>query len=187
MYQVFLLNTFLGTDYHAYGLDVLTKFASGEPWQESYRFPRVTLCTFQIRTLGNIHDYTVQCSLPMNLLNEIIFTFLWFWFIFVALATLGSFFTWAINCLSLSRRVSYVKIRLIAMDQLDKHNESNVVDFVRVYLKTDGFFVVMMVAKNSLDSIAAELLCGLWAHYKDRHKLRDRPNTEVYRDNLYEP
>ena len=179
------MNTFLGTDYHAYGLDVLTKFASGQPWQESYRFPRVTLCTFQVRTLGNIHDYTVQCSLPMNLLNEIIFTFLWFWFIFVAIATLGSFLTWGFHCLSLSHRIQFVKIRLIAMDQLGNQSETILEDFVENYLKPDGFFVVMMVAKNSLDNIAAELLCGLWAYYKDRHKLRDE--QDLYRDGLYEP
>ena len=96
--QLFLLNRFLGTDYHMYGLDVMRRMAAGETWMTSHRFPRVTICDFYIRVLGNIHRHSVQCALPMNLFYEIIFIFLWFWFVFVAITTLGSLIFWIAAC-----------------------------------------------------------------------------------------
>ena len=94
--QLFLMNVFLGSDYHLYGIDVIKRLSWGETWSTSYRFPRVTICDFHIRVLGNIHRHTVQCALPMNLFYEIIFIFLWFWFVFVAATTFGSLLFWCI-------------------------------------------------------------------------------------------
>ena len=48
--QLFLLNKFLGTDYHFYGVDVLRRMAAGEDWTTSQRFPRVTICDFFVRS-----------------------------------------------------------------------------------------------------------------------------------------
>ena len=44
--QIFLLNTFLGNDYHLFGLEVLDKFLRGLDWGESKRFPRVKLVLY---------------------------------------------------------------------------------------------------------------------------------------------
>lgn len=98
--QLFLLDSFLGNHYHFYGLHVLTSMARGEDWTESYRFPRVTLCDFEIRHQGvQVHSYIVQCVLTINLFNEKIFLFIWFWFVFVAFLSVFNTARWMFRSL----------------------------------------------------------------------------------------
>lgn len=181
--QLFLLNTFLNTDYHLYGFDVIARVLRNESWTTSDRFPRVTLCDFKVRLLGNIHRYTVQCALPMNLFNEIIFIFLWFWFVFVATATVVSLVSWFITSLFLRFHLKYIRSRLVAIDKI-KHRtcREKINKFVMKYLRRDGCFIIRQVAGNASDVIAAELVGGLWEHFIENEKAIDRlfdDNTQL--------
>lgn len=57
--QFILLNAFLETDkYSFYGLGALKDILSQSPWETSGIFPRVTLCDFEVREMGNIVPWT---------------------------------------------------------------------------------------------------------------------------------
>jgi len=93
--QLLILNLFLGTEYHLYGVSFVRDLILGRrPLSTETRFPRVTLCDFKLQRMGSEHPHTVQCVLPINLFNEKIFTFMWFWFALVAVATAASFLRW---------------------------------------------------------------------------------------------
>lgn len=83
--QLYLMDEIIGDGYSAYGYNVLMKAIRREKWDQSSFFPRVTNCYFKVRRMGeNIHPYVVQCVLPINLFNEKIYLFLWWWNCLVA-------------------------------------------------------------------------------------------------------
>jgi len=59
------------------------------------------LCYLQVRgqDMVNVHPYTVQCVLPINLYNESIYVFLWYWMILVAV--LSTFRSHIVNILDI--------------------------------------------------------------------------------------
>lgn len=175
--QLFLLNTFLGTDYHLYGFDVMRRMANGEEWTTSSRFPRVTLCDFNVRKLGNIHRYTIQCALPLNLFYEMMFIFLWFWMVFVVTVTACSLVQWVIVSVFFCFQEGYVTDRLRELDD-DTVSKAQIGRFTRVYLRRDGCFILRLVSKNAGDRIAAELVTSLWKEYRDKIPQTNESNAD---------
>ncbi|CAF2553028.1 unnamed protein product [Rotaria sp. Silwood2] len=176
--QIFLLNAFLGNDYHLFGFEVIAKFIRGLDWGESKRFPRVTLCDFHIREIGIIHRYTVQCVLPINLFNEKIFLILWFWILLLAAFNIGDFISWLLRIVRVDSRSAYVR-RKLAMNRPSMNESTDEFTspeqfrlnekvrskaFVRDYLQEDGCFVLRLLARNGQDIIVGEIIDKL---YKD--------------------
>jgi len=95
LFQLFALNWVIGAGYHLYGVKVVSDLISRKGWEASPFFPRITLCDYQVRRLGqNLHNYTVQCVLPYNLFNEKIYIFMWWWLVFVATMSILGLLTW---------------------------------------------------------------------------------------------
>lgn len=93
--QLILLNTLLGHRGNAWFLDIdiiKSILRYGSPLLDSPYFPRVTLCDVPIREIAEIHRYTVQCALPINILNEKIFLALSFWFSYLVLHNILGFY-----------------------------------------------------------------------------------------------
>merc|ERR1711942_475194 len=51
-------------------------------------FPKVTKCTFhKFGASGTVQGFDGLCVLPLNIINEKIYVFLWFWFVILAFIT----------------------------------------------------------------------------------------------------
>jgi len=179
--QFFLLNMFLGPNFNIFGFQVIQDVMRGKDFWESPRFPRVTMCDFVIRTLGeNNHRNTIQCTLPINLFNEKIFIFIWFWLFIVAALSVYSMLVW-ICTFTTSARMCFVKRYLKVNDRLgyvahhhhsSTSSSSTLIDgkvldaFLYEYLRADGVFLLHLVKKNSNDIVTGELVCALWDNFK---------------------
>ncbi|XP_037956773.1 innexin inx3 [Teleopsis dalmanni] len=86
--NIFMVDKFLGGAFLTYGTDVI-KFSNMDqdtrydPMIEI--FPRLTKCTFhKFGPGGSPQRHDTLCVLALNILNEKIYIFLWFWFIILS-------------------------------------------------------------------------------------------------------
>lgn len=89
--QMWLLDTFLGGSFTTFGIKVI----QWTEWDQEYRtdplvraFPRMTKCQFHdYGSSGDVQRVDALCLLPLNILNEKIFVFLWFWMVMLSCLT----------------------------------------------------------------------------------------------------
>ncbi|CAH8642406.1 unnamed protein product [Schistosoma guineensis] len=164
--QFFLMNKILGTNYTFYGLDLLRDISEGYVWQESGNFPRITLCDFEVRKVANKHRHTVQCVLPINMFNEKIFIFLWFWFILVAAVNTSSFLYWSYKSSFRGTRIQFIRKFLKLRGALEPGDKKRTLTFVDSYLRQDGVFILRLTAQNAGELVASEIIEKLWNMYR---------------------
>ncbi|OQR71143.1 innexin inx2-like [Tropilaelaps mercedesae] len=89
--QTYLMDRFLGGEFFTYGLQVIafTEWSQEVRYDPMIkRFPRVTKCTFRnFGPSGDIQQTDHMCLLSVNIINEKIYLFLWFWFFGLAAVT----------------------------------------------------------------------------------------------------
>lgn len=146
---------------------------STKDWQQAphMAFPRVTMCDFKVRRLGNIHRYTVQCTLPINMYNEKIYMFLWFWFVLVAFISCLDLLIWIVRYLVRSDKLKFLTNHLTFHDKsaLDRQQVSK---FYDTYLRQDGVFLLRLIAHNTNNITTTEIVCSLFDKWKTWEKTK---------------
>ncbi|XP_050533272.1 innexin inx1 [Daktulosphaira vitifoliae] len=88
--QIYWMNKFFGGEFLTYGLRVIG--LSGEHQDDRidpmvFIFPRVTKCTFhKFGPSGTVQKHDSLCILPLNIVNEKTYIFIWFWFLLLLAA-----------------------------------------------------------------------------------------------------
>ncbi|KAL6730119.1 hypothetical protein Aduo_001114 [Ancylostoma duodenale] len=85
--QLYMLSCFVGQGDYFWGYHLLTTVLNGSDDPNTGIFPRIVLCDVARFALANLHQEHMQCVLMLNFINEKIYTFLWFWIVFVAIAS----------------------------------------------------------------------------------------------------
>jgi len=89
--QIYFIDFFLGGTFLTYGTDVFNYTGlehEDRPDPLAVVFPKVTKCTFhKYGPSGTVEKKDGLCVLPVNIINEKTFIFIWFWLVFVAVCT----------------------------------------------------------------------------------------------------
>ncbi|KAA3681282.1 innexin [Paragonimus westermani] len=180
--QLFMMQHFLGFNHTQtmFGVAILTSILNGLDWKSTLVFPRVAYCYVPIKHLGTkTNTVTAQCVLPVNMLNEKIYIFLWWWVLFVATVTAFSLFRWSLFSLSRTRGIDVVRKYLTLADVYRSADKSLVEEFSKTFLRRDGVFLLRMLSNNAGEIVTSEILAQLWSLYV---KTRAEGNQEEYHD-----
>ncbi|CAF2562811.1 unnamed protein product [Rotaria sp. Silwood2] len=198
--QIFLLNVFMGRGFHFIGIETIKRWLNRQDIAVVERFPRITMCKFSIRTLGdNLQKFDVQCLLPINIYNEKIFLFIWFWLVFVACASIYGLAKW-FYYFTLNARTNFIERFLQAneiryyksstssslsttgigsnSDHDDQVPMKRLEDFVSNYCRQDGLLLLRIIKKNTNNVIAGEVICALWDNWKVMPQIRFNASLE---------
>ncbi|CAJ0583067.1 unnamed protein product, partial [Mesorhabditis spiculigera] len=179
--QFAIFKMFLGTKSTFWGWEVLNDIRSGREWEETGNFPRVTMCDFNVRVMGNLHRWTVQCVLMINMFTEKIYVFLWFWFLLVGVFSVVSLVYWLASLVMPSSQREFVSKYLRcngAIPESSGKDDAEVSRFVKNFLTPDGVFLSRLIQTNGGDLLAGEIVTELYkAHQRRQNVSIDSPNT----------
>ncbi|KAI6182780.1 Innexin [Aphelenchoides bicaudatus] len=171
--QFILLNNFIGRGYTLWGWTALSSLWSGEGWTDSPVFPRVSLCDFRVRRLANIHRYTVQCVLMINMFNEKIYLFLWFWLMFVAISTIINFIYCVVSLIPPASRQRTL-LQLLKSEDMrhlteDPHTRRCINEFALNGLRPDGVLLLRFIEGHAGAIVARDLCSKLFKDFLENH------------------
>lgn len=157
--QIFFIDFFLGGEFSTYGSDVISMSESPEDQRYdpmSHVFPKMTKCTFhKYGPGGSVETKDGLCILPLNIINEKIYVFLWFWFVFLAIVTAIHFCYRLAVILTPCMRETLLKVRGRLVPQ---HNVQHICDKT-----TRGdWFILYQLGKNIDPVIYKEFLTKLY-------------------------
>ena len=122
------------------------------------------------REVGELHHYTVQCVLSLNLFYERIYVFLWFWiFIIIIPFLLYDLIAWTLRIFPFSNQYiyKYVKRRVKLFSNIHTKKEKFLLGiFTNYYIGADGVFVLRLIERNSNAAIISELLDKMWKDFR---------------------
>lgn len=156
-------------------------FQSADNKMESSIFPRVVMCDFMIRELGsNQHWYTVQCNLPINLFNEVIFTGVLLWLAILSIINLISLMHWISRLNKRSRRVHiqtclqcYHALETPMLVKSEKNMEKHFIDFIG----SDGFIMLSIIGENSDKLFMIEIIGTLYQFYLENPQIENHSSV----------
>ncbi|XP_053947560.1 innexin inx7 [Anastrepha ludens] len=87
--QIYLTNRFLGGAFYSLGFQVLQERWTNRMDALDVVFPKVTKCHFRkFGPSGSLQMHDTLCVMALNIVNEKIYSILWFWYMFVLAMTI---------------------------------------------------------------------------------------------------
>ncbi|XP_067654478.1 uncharacterized protein [Haliotis asinina] len=127
------------------------------------------MCNFGVRKMSNVHEYLVQCTLPITEIYEKMFTFLWYWVFLLALITILNLVLWAgflfVPFLRDGRIAAHVNAT-----KGSRPDEHSVTRFTNSFLGIDGVLVLSMISQNSSELVSANLTQHLYQVFQEKEE-----------------
>lgn len=157
--QIYFMDMFLDGDFMNYGTQVMDcaneKYSDECTNPMSRIFPKVSKCDFyKFGPSGTVEQRDALCVLSINVINEKIYIFLWFWFMTVA-AVSGLMLVYRVGV------VASVKIRVYLLRSRAEHASLFCITSLVRKGKVGDWFILYQLSRNIDNRVFVELLSDL--------------------------
>ncbi|XP_031828953.1 innexin 7 [Nomia melanderi] len=158
--QIYLTDKFLGGAFLGLGQALAADRTNGQSNVLDVVFPKMTKCIFhKYGPSGSIQQHDALCVMALNIVNEKIYVFLWYWFIILAVITsLG--LVWRILTMLLHSRSSMFNKYVFQMACPGKYNPWSVLTVTHECHFGDWLFLYY-IAKNLDNYVFKDFLLQL--------------------------
>jgi len=155
--NIYLMDVFLGGEFSTYGLQVASMMQE-DPENRvdpmSTVFPRVTKCTFKkFGPSGSLQTHDSLCVLPVNIINEKIYVFLWFWLLVLTVVTMVGLLH---HCLVLA--IPSIRSMMLRSRSAHQPASKQALDQVEGRLWVGDWRLLHLLATNMEPKVFGELL-----------------------------
>ena len=161
--QLVFLDWFLKWDKYHHGFRIIEDLIKGRPWSTTETLPRVIMCDFSVRRLGNIQSYMIECTLPINELAEWMFLLIWFWFSLLLLINISSFIYWTLAYIKPYARKTFLMHHLKACG-IAYNKRSLCADWLIQEMSRDSALTLALFAENIDDVMVCEVISAILRH-----------------------
>lgn len=140
------------------------------------------ILNFLLRFISKKNSRAVQCNLPINLFNELIFIIIWAWFIFLTSLTCVSLILCFISIYTNIGHRFIRKYLYISIPKLDKKEED---EFIEKYLRWDGILVLRLLSQNINDVLMSDLVAALYQIHSNLNKDQYSSDDRIQSSGLY--
>lgn len=153
--NIFFVDKFLGNTFLNYGTKVI-EFSNRDPENRTDPmiaiFPRMTKCVFRMYgPSGSIQNHDALCILPLNILNEKIYIFLWFWFIILSVLS-GLALLYSIGI------VVYPPVREAVLKRRFKFTVPGGVATIGAKTQVGDFLLLHLLGQNLCSNVFGDIL-----------------------------
>lgn len=188
IFQFFFINWFLKYEFTTYGFLEVLKMTELEP---EYRpdpmakiFPKVTKCTFRkYGPSGTIQKHDSLCVLPLNIINEKVYIFLWAWLTLAGAVTISFLVYRAILLLSSPLRCQRISSRGTKktkdkdVKQILGHDSPSYVSEI------SDWFLLNLICKNLHPLTVDQLIMKLKNTNGTNERYEDKKHLPLYTKN----
>lgn len=162
MGQIFLLDSFIYGQFKNIGLILLSLRNTDVLFAHmDHIFPKIAKCTYEnYGPSGTIQLIDAVCTLPLNIVNEKLYIFLWFWLCFLVIVNTLQFI---FRLITVSSRTVRSYLLIAQVKPLNKRQA----DIITSRLSWGDWFVLYYMNKNMDPKVYEELVMSL--EYKITH------------------
>ncbi|KAE8744826.1 hypothetical protein FOCC_FOCC008550 [Frankliniella occidentalis] len=172
--NIFFMDLFLGGAFLSYGTDVIRFSGMNQENRTDPMiavFPRMTKCTFhKYGASGSLQKHDALCVLALNILNEKIYIFLWFWLIVLAVMS-------GIVLLYSSALVVLPSMRELVLKWHFRVGTQNEVAILNRKTQIGDFLLLHLLSQNMNMMVYGEVLNELCNKMYNGNNLPTAPST----------